>query len=284
VSNIWIRSRNTLSRSLAAEEREAVFGDFAELGLTDRQAAKSVLGLVMRRQLRLWKGWGPWLALAAIILPVCPLLATSSSELGVGIWPSVWMKLHHGVYYETGLSPAVLMAGFCLQATALITWSWTSGFALGTLSRRTIWVSGTLFFALDAAFSSTGRLFSVGFSRLTWWAWLPLLTNVLFVVLPAYFGVRQSTKSLNRRFPWIVALAVWTVTMGGFALWTQGWPQAAAANWSRGGPALTLSQLAQYAGWWELGVTPMLTTAVLTGPIFYLLAKGPVSYRLEADK
>jgi hypothetical protein len=133
-----------------------------------------------------------------------------------------------------------------------------------------------LFFALNVAIASGGRLFSVGFSWLTWWAWLPLLTNVLFVVLPAYFGVRQSTKSLNRKFPWIVALAVWTVTMGGFALWIQGWPQAAAANWSRGGPALTLSQLARYAGWWELGVTRVLTTAVLTGPIFYVLAKPPV--------
>ena len=142
MSNIWIRSRNALSRSLDAEEREAVFGDLDELGLTDRQAVKSVLGLVMRRQLRLWKEWGPWFALAAITLPVCPLLATSSSELAVGIWPSVWMKLHHGVYYDTGLSPVALMAGFCFRATALITWSWTSGFALGTFSRRTIWVSG----------------------------------------------------------------------------------------------------------------------------------------------
>jgi len=276
VSNIWIRSRNALSRSLDAEEREAVFGDLDELGLTDRQAVKSVLGLVMRRQLRLWKEWGPWFALAAITLPVCPLLATSSSELAVGIWPSVWMKLHHGVYYDTGLSPVALMAGFCFRATALITWSWTSGFALGTFSRRTIWVSGTLFLALSAALSRQGRLFSFGFSWLTWWAWLPLLVNFLFVVLPAYFGLRQSTKSLNSKFPWMAALAAWTVTMGGFALWAQGWPQAATANWSRGGPALTLSQLAQNAGWWEFGVTRVLTTAVLTGPIFYVLAKRPV--------
>lgn len=269
---MWIRVRDALATLLDPAEREAVFGDYAELALTDRQAVKSLMGLVVRRQLRLWTEWNPWFVLVAVIIPVCPLLARLCAGLTMGIWPSLWMKLHHGVSYRTGLSPGALLSEFCFQAAALITWSWTSGFALGTLSRRTIWISGTLFVGLYIDLATDGWLFSTVLSWSTGWPWLPLLIDFLFVLLPVYCGIRQSSKVLNLKSPRMVLLALWTITMGGLVLWTQGWGQAAIDNWSRGGSALTLSQLVQYIEAWNPKIDQVLATAVLTLPVFYVLA------------
>jgi hypothetical protein len=280
VSDIWIRSRDALATLLDPAEREAVFGDFAELALRDHQVVKSLMGLVVRRQLRLWTEWSPWFALVAVIIPICPLLARLCAGLTMGLWPSLWMKLHHGVSYRTGLSPGAFFSGFCFRAAALTTWSWTCGVALGALSRRTIWVIGTLFFGL---YVDQGWLFPDGSWR-TGWAWFPLLINFSFVLLPAYCGIRQSSKFPNLKVPRMVPLALWTITIGGLALWTQGWNQVAIDNWSRGGPALTLSQLALHSDAWKVRIDQVLATAVLTLPIFYVLAQNALSRRQSTTK
>jgi hypothetical protein len=88
VSHFWTYIRDALCKALSAAEREAVMGDFAELGLTDRRAATSLLELVLRRQLRAWKEWQPWFTTLAIILPVCPLLAMLCTQLSMSVWPS----------------------------------------------------------------------------------------------------------------------------------------------------------------------------------------------------
>ena len=270
--SIWFRSRDALSRLLDPAEREAVFGDFAELGMTGRQATKSLLGLVVRRQLRPWKAWNPWFALFAIVVPVSRQLARLSNQLGMEIWPGVVMWLHHGPSGRTGLSPAANLASFCLQAVALITWSWTSGFALRKLSRSTIWVSGVAFFAIYlVVLAGDGSLLFLALP------WLGPSIDFLFVLLPAYFGFRPTTSSL--KFPWMVLLALWTLTISGLALWTWGWDQAAMDNWSRGAPPLTLWQLAQHVGAWRSGMTHVFAAAALTVPALYVLAKDAFSQR-----
>lgn len=279
VSNLWVHLRNVLSRCLAPAEREVMFGDFAELGMTDLQAVESLLDLLMRRQVRHWRKWNPWFVVVAIIVPVCPLLATVCADLDQGIGPAIWMKVHHGISYETGLSTTALLARFCIQSTALITWSWTSGFALGALSRRTICVNGTLFLAVYVAHALGRALLSVGFAWSTWWVGLPLFMSFVFVLLPAQCGLSQSERFPKSKFPLLAPLTVWTIAIGIFTLWTDGWEQIALNNWSRGGPALTLLQLAQYAGVWKAGGSQMLATAVLTGPIFFLLAKNALFHK-----
>jgi len=273
--SILLRATDALSRLLDPAEREAVFGDFAELVMTDRQSAKSLFGLVVRRQLRLWKAWNPWFALLAIVLPVSPQLAKLSNQLGEEIWPGVEMWMHHGPSGRTGLSPAADLASFCLQAMGLITWSWTSGFALRKLSRGTIWVSRVAFFSIYLVALASDGWFPVAIS----WAWLALSINFLFVLLPAYCGFRETTISMNTKFPWMVLLALWTLTISGLALWTWGWSEAAMDNWSRGAPPLTLWQLAQHAGAWRSGMTHVLTAAALTAPVVYVLAKDAFSRR-----
>ena len=104
-------------------EREAVLGDFAELARSDRQILTGTAGLVLRRQLGFWKQWKPWFVLAAIVIPVCPLLATLSDELGLSLFPNLVMWLNHGMSYETGVSSGALLTAFCFRSAALVTWS-----------------------------------------------------------------------------------------------------------------------------------------------------------------
>jgi hypothetical protein len=277
VRNLWIRSTQALSRSLDSGEREIVLGDLSELGMSDRQAFKGVLGLVLRRQLGLWKEWRPWFVLVAIVVPVCPLLARQCKGLGLNFLPNLVMWLHYGISYRTGVSSAALLAEICFRALALITWSWTSAFALGTLSRKTIWANGVLFFLLCAVFAVDRGLYPVRALWLTPWAWIPILSNFLAVLLPAFCGLRRSTKSPRTKPPWLIPLAGWTVIIGGLAFWTQGWYDAALDNWSQAAPALTLIQLTQRADVWEAFVAHLSALAVLTSPIVYLLAMNAFS-------
>ena len=277
MKNLWVRSTQALSKTLDAGERETVLGDLAELEMSDRKAFKGVLGLVLRRRLGLWKEWQPWFVLAAIVVPIGPLLATQS--MGLIFFPVLVMQLHNGVSYRTGVSSAADLAEICFRASALITWSWTSAFALGALSRKTIWANGTLFLLLCAVFAVSSSGYPVRALWLIWWAWGPIANNFLVVLLPAYWGLRKSAKSSPIKPRWLFALALWTVIIGGLAFWTQGWYGAALDNWSHAAPALTLLQLAQRVDVWNAFVAHLFALAVLTGPIVYLLAMNGFSHR-----
>src|SRR5262245_47725571 len=64
-----------LSALLEPDERNAVLGDLTESRASGSRALWDVLGLVCRRQLTLWAGFRPWLAVVAIILPLGMLLS-----------------------------------------------------------------------------------------------------------------------------------------------------------------------------------------------------------------
>jgi hypothetical protein len=275
--NLWIRSTQALSRALDSGEREIVLGDLAELGISDRQAFKGILGLVLRRQLGFWKEWEPWFVFIAIVVPIGPLVATQS--MGLNVFPGLVMRLHYGVSYRTGVSSAANLAEICFRASALITWSWTSAFALGALSRKTIRSNGILFFLLCGVFAVCRSPCPVRLLWMTPWAWTPIASNFLIVLLPAYLGLRKSAKSPRIRTSWMIPLAVWTAITGGLAFWTKGWYDAALDNWSHAAPALTLPQLAQRADLWEAILTHMFSLTVLTGPIVYLLVINGFSRR-----
>ncbi len=270
--NLWIWATQALSKALEAAERETVLGDLAELDSSDRKAFKGVLGLVVRRQLGLWKNWEPWFVLVAIVVPVGPLLATQSNWLSLSFFPNLVMWLHDGISYRSGVSSAALFLEVCFRASALITWSWTSAYAVGTLSRKTIWANGILFFLLCAVFAVYRSPYPVRALWMTPWAWVPIENNFLLVLLPVYCGLHESAKSPRTTPPWLILLAGWTVIIGGLAFWTQGWYGAALVNWSHGAPALNLMQLTLRADLWEALVAHLGTLTVLTGPIVYLFA------------
>jgi hypothetical protein len=277
--NLWIWSAHALSRCLDSREQETVLGDLAELGLSDRQAFKGVLGLVMRRQLGLWKEWEPWFVLVAIVIPVGPLLARSSNDLVQSLLPNLLMWSRHGIYYETGISFPAFLAALGLRVTAIVTWSWTSAFALGALSRRTAWANGFLFLILCAVLGSLPRFFIYAVLGFEPWTLLPILVGFLLVLLPVYCGVRQGGKPEAITYPWMIPLAIWTAVIGVLASWTQGWYGTALDNWSHGEPALGLFQLAQRADAWGALVSHLFTLALLTSPILYLLAMNEFSHR-----
>jgi hypothetical protein len=279
MSNLWTRSTNALSRSLDADEREAVLGDFVELGMTDRRAMRNMLSLVIRRQLRQWRHWEPWFCLLAVILPVCPLLALLSDELGRGLFPIVVVWSHHRLVYAMGLSRGAMLAAFSFQAIGLITLSWTCAFSLGALSRKTIGTNAVLFSIVCLAFGASQGYFGVRFLWMTLYAWFPILVEFVVVLLPAYGGFRQSARSQNIRFQWIVTFAICSAVVASLALWTQGWGNAAMDNWSRGAPPLTLAQLAGRTDSWPSAIAHWLTAVVLTAPMFYLLATRLLIHR-----
>ena len=216
----WLADR--VSRLLDPDERDAVRGDFAELGITSAQAVVEVLGLLMRRQAALWTEWGPWLALVGVVIPLGALLGQLSWSWadGSAIYTFLYVNNWTWAYVESpGARRDLLDVGtrVCLNDLALIGWSWTTGFALGSLSRRTLWVTATLFclvvFVVFGFSSGTtaranpfnAAVFSLPFYRVRY-PWL-VLTGL--VLLPAMWGMRRSRRSASLPLiPTLVGFAV----------------------------------------------------------------------------
>jgi hypothetical protein len=270
--NLWARSTHALARFLDAEEREMVLGDLTELSVAGRQAFQGIFGLVLRRQLGLWKQWESWFVLVAIVVPIGPLLAAQSNRLELTFFPNLVMWLHFGISYRTGVSSPALFAQVCLQAGALVTWSWSSTYALGALSRGTAWTNGVLLLLLFGVFIVHGRGYFIPLLLMTSMAWIPLSGYVLLVLLPAFWGLSKGRKAPRAASPWLVFLALWTLSIGGIAIWTQGWYGAALENWSHAAPPLTFLQLVQRADLWEIVLTHLSTLTLLNAPIVYLIA------------
>jgi hypothetical protein len=128
------------ARLLERDERQAVLGDLVETGESHWQGLLGVLGLVFRREAVLWKSWRPWLAGFGVAFP--------SSLLLMGVSLSVsWSYLRlrcPGLLEQASLTrPSGFLVLMC-QAFLLIGWSWTGGFVVGSISRRTLWASTVL--------------------------------------------------------------------------------------------------------------------------------------------
>jgi hypothetical protein len=115
------------SQLLEPREREAVLGDLSESGENAWRGLLGVLGLVIRREALLWRNWRPWLAVFGLSMPASFLLMGFSLSVS-------WSYQR---YAGSGAGLGLLIS----QVFLLIAWSWTSGFVVGSLSRRTLWVS-----------------------------------------------------------------------------------------------------------------------------------------------
>lgn len=266
----------TLSRVLDPDERAAVLGDFAESGDTARQALRGLLGLILRRQAALWKDWQPWLALLGVAVVIGPRLSHMSGALLFPIYMDVRTYWQHGVLYGTGLSTREEAVIFLCQGLALLVWSWTGGFAIGSLSRRTVWVTGPLYFlfglyplllTLPSLILLPLRilLVSTDYQKellLLPWALLAILQAALFV-LPAISGVRQGVRRLALTLPQAGSLAAVIVALVAAATWTGGWQRAAMVRWS--------------GGTWDPSVgwqNRLFVFAFVSWPAAYLLARA----------
>jgi hypothetical protein len=191
------------SRLLERGEREAVLGDLAETSECAWDGLLDVLGLVIRRQAGLWKHWRPWIAAFGLALPFSFLL--------MGLSVSVSWTCQHlmdgNVFQATGLTPSLRLLPLICHVLLLVGCSWTGGLVVGSMSRRTLWVSVPATCSPCLFCLSTFRIESL--SRF----------SLLLFLLPAIFGVRQGLRRTPIKLAPAIALAV-VVTALMISVWS----------------------------------------------------------------
>jgi hypothetical protein len=217
------------ARPLERNERDAVLGDLAETGTSAWRGMREVLGLVARREIALWYDWRPWLAAFGVALPGSLLL------MGVSLSVScTWQRLSgaavFGVCAPTGREGYLLLA---CQVLLLLTWAWTSGFFVGSVSRRTLWVSVAV--SLTQCLFCLFRFHGSSVSGLCLLLFLP----------PAILGARYALRKVRMQSGMALALAtaataLMIYTWGNSALWY--------LNWALILPAWIIAILARSAG------------------------------------
>jgi hypothetical protein len=130
-----------LARLLARHDREAVLGDLAEGEESAWRGVVDVIGLVVRRQAELWRSWRPWVAAFGLALPFSFLL------MGFSLSVSGRYQRLLTLSQPSGMSAGAELGLLVCQLVLLAGWSWSGGFVVGALSRRTLWVSVAATFA-----------------------------------------------------------------------------------------------------------------------------------------
>ena len=206
-----------LSRMLEPGERAVARGDLVEAGVSSGQACGELLGLVARRQAALWRSWPPWTALLGIVYLLIPLLVQCLAACGETLT----------VYFTQSNLPVhlglVMVCGSCLT----FLWSWSCGFALAAISRRTIWIHGPLFYAagiLGVPYGLAGSIGAYGQLKGSFeHTMVTLVVQVFLFVLPSVWGLRSGLRT--RRTGWFVLLATPAViaTLVGILAWSETW-------------------------------------------------------------
>jgi hypothetical protein len=93
---------DVVSQLLETTEREAVRGDFAEVGEAGGQALCDLMGLVVRRQTALWADWRPWLALVGLVAPLGLLLSVVARQWAEGSATYAWLYVNNWTWAYLG--------------------------------------------------------------------------------------------------------------------------------------------------------------------------------------
>lgn len=205
------------SRLLKPDEREVVLGDLAEASCDSWQALRDVLSLVIRRELALWKNWRPWLAAFGLALPSTFLLMGVSLSVSHAYQQFIGPTLLNATGLRVGPGFTLLLCNVLL----LTAWSWTSGFVIGSVSRRTVWISAILSFVPCLFCLERFRVESL--SRFC----------LLLFLIPAIWGVRRGLRiaQIKPASAVILAAAVtvltvpaWNSTGPWIPNWALSWP------------------------------------------------------------
>jgi hypothetical protein len=257
-----------LARALEPAERDVVLGDLAESGEGVGSATRNLLGLIVRRQIRLWLSWRPWLALFGVSCLAGLSLSRIVFRFNVDLFK-------YGAGYATSLSAREEVGFLLCLAGALIVWSGTCGFVLGSLSGRAVWLTWSVlyFVVLDSAWARfvlagniilrdphthAGPLNSPQVAlRLLMAATLPLRPAALLFVIPAVYGASLGLRRqrLNAHHAYLIGSVSTALTI--LMTWSTGWydPAHLPARW----PGIP----------WSTRVLPFLLAAL---PVAYLLA------------
>lgn len=201
---------------LEHDEREAVLGDLVEAGESAWQGLWDVLGLIVRRQLVHWKSWRPWLASFGLALPSSFLLMGFS----VSISQTYQRLVHPAAFKATGLAVGPGFTWLLCNLLLLIAWSWTGGFVMGSVSRRTVRVSAVLSF-LPCVFC-LARFRVESLSRFC----------LLLFMFPAVWGVCRGLQAAQIRLRTALILAV-AITLLTLPSWSSSgsWIPNLALSW-----------------------------------------------------
>ena len=183
---------------LAPKDRDAVLGDLAETGASGWSALGSVLGLVVRQQTELWRAWQPWVASGVAFAGSLLLLGVS---FGLSVDSRDLLRGERG--YGSVLCEALLM----------LSWAWTSGFVVGSLSGKTRWVSGVL--CAIPCLSCVLRFQDTSLSRLC----------VLLFLLPGLVGAVRGARRARvpRRTALTLAIATTTLMLAWGGMYMRNW-------------------------------------------------------------
>ena len=211
-------------------EREAVLGDRQEAGESARQSLLAVVGLVIRRNAGLFRSWRPWLASFGLALP-CSLLLMGFS---ISVSRTYQEVIGPTLLKATGLTVGPGFMLLVCNVLLLIGWSWTGGFVMGSVSRRTVGVSAALSF-LPCLFC-LGRFRIDSLSRFCLLLFLP----------PAIWGVLRGLQIARIRLSSAIVLAL-AITALTIPTWNSAGPWI--PNWALSWPAWYLVATAEKPAW-----------------------------------
>jgi hypothetical protein len=213
MSAIGWRLVDAVSLVLGRDEREAARGDLAEARVTAGRGLAEVIGLILWREAAAWKSWRPWIAAFGLALPASLLLMGFSLTVSWTFERVVAAKLLQADKLATNPG-ALLLLG---QGLLLVGWSWTSGFVVGSMSRRTLWAS--VFSVCSPCLFCLLRFREPA---------LPRVCLLLFL-LPAIWGVRRGARLTRLKLSSAMVVAV-----GVTALMIPAWASKGPAilNWS----------------------------------------------------
>ena len=177
---------------LAPKDRDAVLGDLAETGVRGWGALGSVLWFVVRQQLELWRAWQSGFAGGVAFAGSVLLLSVS---FGLSVDSRDLLRGERG--YGSVLCAALLM----------LSWAWTSGFVVGSLSGKTRGVSGIL--CAIPCLSCVLRFHDPSLSRLC------VLLFLLPAVVGAVQGVRRARWSHRTALTLAIAMTALMLVWGG---------------------------------------------------------------------
>jgi hypothetical protein len=228
------------TRLLDPQEREVVLGDLEETQETTWRGLLDVFGLILRRQVGLWRDLRPWVAGFIVALPSSYLLMIASFSVSCTYQRLVNHRVFIGLW-PTGHEGFPLL--FC-HVLLLISWSWTAGCVVGSVSRRTLWASVVLATAPALLFLCASA---------SWFSLYLFLPTAIFGVWRGWQGSRISFRTAS-----VLALTMTALMISAWsndALWT--------ANWVLLGPAWILVARARRpgpngrAGFWPMGHAPV---------------------------
>jgi len=227
VTGLLWRLVDRVSCLLKPDDREVVQGDFAESGTTAARALCELLGLIARRQIQAWTEWRSWAALVGLVIPFGMVLSIVARDWTGAVYAWLYVNNWTWAYLDSSgarLDLARLIGRVSLGYLTLIVWSWTSGFVLGSLSRRAIWVNGPLVCVVVFAGtlgSTTALLLNPGnaavFSLTFYRVALPMIVRTVLVALPALWGMRSGHRLTILRFvqrgSWPTHLVPWLMLL-----------------------------------------------------------------------